>query len=56
MMSLSLGAFTESQASISFVMSVCLSGCISATPIGHISMKFGTGEFYENLSGKSEFG
>lgn len=34
---------------ISCVMSVCLFACISAVLTGRISVKFNTGNFYENL-------
>jgi hypothetical protein len=39
-------------------LSVCFrfSGCISAAPIGRISVKFYIGDFYEYLSRKPKFG
>ena len=41
------------------VVSVCLSGWISSTPIRRLSVKFATEDFYENMWGEknlSEFG
>ena len=39
-----------------FVMSIRLSECISAAPIGRISVKYDIGCFYEAVSRKSKFG
>jgi len=36
--------------------SVCQSSCVSAAPIGRISVKVYVGNFYENLSRKCRFG
>ena len=49
-----LVAFAQlGRAPISFVMSVRLSACINAVPTGPISVKFDTGDVYENLSRKA---
>jgi len=45
-----LSAFPQSRkAPISCAMSLCLSACISAAPLGRNSVKFGIGTFYEYL-------
>jgi hypothetical protein len=53
------GAFIQSQKALtSFVMSIppCLSACISVAATGWISVKFDTGDIYENLLRKSKRG
>jgi hypothetical protein len=50
-----LGALEiSSKQTISFVMSVCLSVCVSA-PAGRVCVKFDIREFFENLSRKFKF-
>ena len=53
-----LGAFTQSRkAPNSFAcLSVRLYACISAAPIGGISLKFHIGDLHEDLLRKSKFG
>jgi hypothetical protein len=52
-----LGAFAWSRkASFTIIMSVRLSACTSAVPIGWIEVKFDIGDFHENLSRKTKFG
>jgi hypothetical protein len=41
---------------VMYVLTVCLSARIHSAPTGWTSVKFGIGNFYENLSGKSKLG
>ena len=51
-----LGAVASSRKEPVSFMPVRLSTCTGAVSAGRISMKFGTGDFYERLSSKPRIG